>query len=42
METIHSETYALMIETYIKDKTEKERILNGIKENDIKVEMQEK
>jgi len=32
METIHSETYALMIETYIKDATEKNRILNGIKE----------
>jgi len=32
METIHSETYALMIETYIKDNVEKTRILNGIKE----------
>jgi ribonucleoside-diphosphate reductase beta chain len=32
METIHSETYSLMIETYIKDSSEKERILNGIKE----------
>mgnify|MGYP005637217691 CR=1 FL=1 len=32
METIHSETYALMIETYIKDSAEKSRILNGIKE----------
>tara|TARA_B100000287_G_C20592410_1_gene764770 strand:- start:326 stop:1291 length:966 start_codon:yes stop_codon:yes gene_type:complete len=32
METIHSETYALMIETYIKDEREKSKILNGIKE----------
>jgi len=32
METIHSETYSLMIETYIKDSSEKDRILNGIKE----------
>jgi len=32
METIHSETYALMIDTYIPDQKEKLRILNGIKE----------
>ena len=32
METIHSETYALMIDTYITDATQKNKILNGIKE----------
>ena len=32
METIHSETYALMIDTYIKDSEAKMSILNGIKE----------
>ena len=32
METIHSETYALMIDTYISDHQEKLRLLNGIKE----------
>jgi ribonucleotide reductase beta subunit family protein with ferritin-like domain len=32
METIHSETYALMIDTYITDYSEKIKILNGIKE----------
>lgn len=32
METIHSETYALMIDTYISDHDEKLRLLNGIKE----------
>ncbi len=32
METIHSETYALMIDTYIKDPDKKHSILNGIKE----------
>ena len=32
METIHSETYALMIDTYISENDEKLRLLNGIKE----------
>ena len=32
METIHSETYALMVDTYIPNQEEKLRILNGIKE----------
>ncbi len=32
METIHSETYALMIDTYIKNEAEKLKLLNGIKE----------
>lgn len=32
METIHSETYALMIDTYITDAAQKNKILNGIKE----------
>ena len=32
METIHSETYALMIDTYISDQKEKIKILNGIRE----------
>jgi ribonucleoside-diphosphate reductase beta chain len=32
METIHSETYALMIDTYIKDSDKKNKLLNGIKE----------
>jgi ribonucleoside-diphosphate reductase beta chain len=32
METVHSETYALMIDTYISDTKEKHKILNGIKE----------
>ena len=32
METIHSETYALMIDTYIKDSAEKMKLFNGIKE----------
>jgi ribonucleoside-diphosphate reductase beta chain len=32
METIHSETYALMIDTYISGTNEKLKILNGIKE----------
>jgi ribonucleotide reductase beta subunit family protein with ferritin-like domain len=32
METVHSETYALMIDTYISDNKEKHKILNGIKE----------
>tara|TARA_X000001036_G_scaffold150423_1_gene142902 strand:- start:63055 stop:64014 length:960 start_codon:yes stop_codon:yes gene_type:complete len=32
METIHSETYALMIDTYISDQHEKTKILNGIQE----------
>lgn len=30
METIHSETYALLIQTYIKDEAEKERLFNAI------------
>lgn len=30
IETIHSETYSLLIDTYIKDKTEKNRLLNSI------------
>jgi ribonucleoside-diphosphate reductase beta chain len=32
METIHSETYALMVDTYISNQEEKIKILNGIKE----------
>jgi len=32
METIHSETYALMIDTYIKDEEQKLKLFNGIKE----------
>jgi ribonucleotide reductase beta subunit family protein with ferritin-like domain len=32
METIHSETYTLMIDTYISDNKEKLKIFNGIKE----------
>lgn len=32
METIHSETYALLIETYIKDETEKAHLFNAIEE----------
>lgn len=32
MENIHSETYSLMIETYIKDPDEKNKLFNGIKE----------
>ena len=32
MENIHSETYSLMIETYITDPAEKKKILNGINE----------
>jgi ribonucleoside-diphosphate reductase subunit M2 len=30
MENIHSETYSLLIDTYIKDKMEKERLLNAV------------
>ena len=30
MENVHSETYSLLIETYIKDKTEKNRLFNAI------------
>ena len=30
MENIHSETYSLLIETYIKDKVEKDRLFNAI------------
>ena len=30
IETIHSETYSLLIDTYIKDETEKDRLLNSI------------
>ena len=30
MENIHSETYSLLIDTYIKDNKEKERLLNAI------------
>ena len=30
MENIHSETYSLLIDTYIKDSTEKDRLLNAI------------
>lgn len=30
MENVHSETYSLLIETYIKDKTEKDKLLNAI------------
>ncbi|AUD02427.1 ribonucleotide-diphosphate reductase subunit beta [Spirosoma pollinicola] len=30
MENIHSETYSLLIDTYIKDATEKDRLLNAI------------
>ena len=30
MENIHSETYSLLIDTYIKDKLEKERLLNAV------------
>ena len=30
MENMHSETYSLLIETYIKDKTEKNRLFNAI------------
>ena len=32
METIHSETYANMIDTFIQDSSEKLKLLNGIKE----------
>jgi ribonucleotide reductase beta subunit family protein with ferritin-like domain len=31
IETIHSETYSLLIDTYIKDKDERARLFNGIK-----------
>ena len=34
MENIHSEVYSLLIDTYIKDKTEKNRLLNAIEEID--------
>lgn len=34
METIHSETYANMIDTFIQDSSEKLKLLNGIKELD--------
>ena len=30
MENIHSETYSMLIDTFIKDKVEKERLFNGI------------
>ena len=30
MENIHSETYSLLIDTYIKDKFEKDRLLNAV------------
>ena len=30
MENIHSETYSLLIDTYVKDMTEKNRLLNAI------------
>jgi ribonucleoside-diphosphate reductase subunit M2 len=30
MENIHSETYSLLIETYIKDKEEKSKLFNAI------------
>ena len=32
MENIHSETYSLMIDTYIKDESEKDKLLNAITE----------
>jgi len=32
MENIHSETYSLLIDTYIQDRTEKNRLLNAIEE----------
>lgn len=35
MEGIHSECYSLLIDSYIKDKKEKERLLNGIETIDI-------
>jgi ribonucleotide reductase beta subunit family protein with ferritin-like domain len=31
MEDVHSETYSLLIDTYIKDKAEKENLLNAVK-----------
>ena len=34
METIHSETYALLIETYIRDEAEKAHLFNAIEEID--------
>ena len=30
MENIHSETYSLLIDTYIKDSSEKDELLNAI------------
>lgn len=30
MENFHSETYSLFIETYIKDKTEKDKLFNAV------------
>ena len=30
MENIHSETYSLLIDTYVKDSEEKDRLLNAI------------
>ena len=30
MENIHSETYSLLIDTYIKDKAEKDKLFNAI------------
>ncbi len=35
MEDIHSEMYALLIDTYISDQTEKNRLFNAVKEIDI-------
>ena len=34
MENIHSETYSLLIDTYIKNPTEKDRMLRAIENND--------
>ena len=31
MENIHSETYSLLIDTYITDETEKTKLFNGLK-----------
>ena len=30
MENIHSETYSLLIDTYVKDETEKDKLFNAI------------
>ena len=33
MENVHSETYSLLIDTYIKDKTEKNKIISQALDN---------